>query len=204
MKLNARQRVFVQEYLIDKNATRAAKAAGYSPKTARMAGHENLTKPYIRDAIDKAMVKTLQKAQLRAEDVLAEIRKLAFVDLSQAYKDDGTLLHPKAMPDDVRASLQSVETDEIFAGRGPNRTKIGHSRKIKLNDKVRALEMLARHFKLLTDITELTGKDGGPHVVLTMPANGSEVVPEVKPEQPLTREEKVQEILNEIEDESKK
>ena len=53
--LTARQRVFVDEYVTDFNATRAAKSAGYSPQTARQMGADNLTKPYIRKEIDEAL-----------------------------------------------------------------------------------------------------------------------------------------------------
>ena len=53
--LSEKQKLFVQEYLIDFNATRAAKAAGYSEKTAQQMGAENLLKPLIRDAIKSAV-----------------------------------------------------------------------------------------------------------------------------------------------------
>lgn len=53
--LNFRQNIFVQEYLINKNATRAAIAAGYSKKTARSIGAENLTKPNIAAEIEKGL-----------------------------------------------------------------------------------------------------------------------------------------------------
>ena len=53
-KLTLRQQRFVEEYLVDLNATQAAIRAGYSPKTARQQGHENLTKPYIEAAIQRA------------------------------------------------------------------------------------------------------------------------------------------------------
>ena len=53
--MNARQKRFVDEYCIDLNATQAAIRAGYSPKTARFIGTENLTKPNIKAAIDAAL-----------------------------------------------------------------------------------------------------------------------------------------------------
>jgi len=53
--VNARQKRFVDEYCIDLNATQAAIRAGYSPKTARFIGTENLTKPNIKAAIDAAL-----------------------------------------------------------------------------------------------------------------------------------------------------
>ena len=53
-KLTGKQERFVQEYLIDLNASQAAIRAGYSKDTATQMGYENLTKPYIQDAVQKA------------------------------------------------------------------------------------------------------------------------------------------------------
>ena len=55
MKLSQKQQLFIEEYLIDLNGTQAAIRAGYNPNTARQIAAENLTKPYIRKAIDKAI-----------------------------------------------------------------------------------------------------------------------------------------------------
>lgn len=175
-KLNPKQQRFLNEYLKSRNATQSAKVAGYSKKTAHSTGPRLLEHVGIKAAIEKSLAKATEKAELKAADVLAEIRKLAFVDLSKAYAPDGALLHPQDMPEDVRAALQSVESDELFARvKGSHRKrKVGVTKKIKLADKVRSLEMLAKHFKLLTDVQEVTGKDGGPQVILNMPANGSE------------------------------
>ena len=54
-KLTAKQQRFCDEYLIDLNATQAAIRAGYSEKTARQMGTENLSKPSIREYIDNRM-----------------------------------------------------------------------------------------------------------------------------------------------------
>ena len=56
-KLTVKQQIFVDEYIIDFNATRAAIAAGYSEKTASRMGSENLSKPVIQEAIAKAKAK---------------------------------------------------------------------------------------------------------------------------------------------------
>lgn len=55
MRLTTKQQRFIQEYLLDLNATQAAIRAGYSPKTACAIGVENLTKPNIRAAIDEKL-----------------------------------------------------------------------------------------------------------------------------------------------------
>lgn len=55
VKLTAKQQRFCDEYLIDLNATQAAIRAGYSEKAARQIGTENMSKPAIREYIEKRM-----------------------------------------------------------------------------------------------------------------------------------------------------
>lgn len=50
-----KQEMFIKEYLVDLNATQAAIRAGYSEKTAKDIACENLAKPYIKEAIEKAI-----------------------------------------------------------------------------------------------------------------------------------------------------
>ena len=64
VKLTGKQKRFIQEYLVDLNATRAAKDAGYSEKTAYRTGADNLRKPQIADAIDKAMQKRGERTEI--------------------------------------------------------------------------------------------------------------------------------------------
>jgi phage terminase small subunit len=88
MALNSKQLVFVREYLVDKNATRAAKAAGYSARTARSAGSELLTKPDIRSAIEEGIAQQVKVLEQRAaargvtkERWLRELELIAFASM---------------------------------------------------------------------------------------------------------------------------
>lgn len=74
-KLTAKQSLFIKEYLVDLNATQAAIRAGYSKKTARQAGAENLSKPAIKDALDKAIKKRAAKVEITAEKVLKDLEE---------------------------------------------------------------------------------------------------------------------------------
>ena len=65
-KLTPKQARFVEEYLVDLNATQAAIRAGYSESTARAIGHENLTKPDIQEAIAEARGKQQQRTEITA------------------------------------------------------------------------------------------------------------------------------------------
>ena len=73
--LTPKQQAFVQEYLIDLNATQAAIRAGYSEKTANRIGSENLSKPDIAEAIEKAMNERAEKTKTSAEWVIKELAK---------------------------------------------------------------------------------------------------------------------------------
>ena len=77
MSLTPKQALFVEEYLVDKNATRAAKAAGYSERTAYKIGSENLAKPAVRAAIDAALQGQAKRTQITADKVLRNIERLA-------------------------------------------------------------------------------------------------------------------------------
>jgi len=70
MALTAKQRRFVEEYLIDLNATQAAIRAGYAAKTANREGSRLLSKVDIAEAVAAGAQKRVQKAEISAQDVL--------------------------------------------------------------------------------------------------------------------------------------
>jgi phage terminase small subunit len=83
MPLTDKQKRFVAEYLVDLNATQAAIRAGYSQKTARSVGSENLTKPDIAAAIAKAQAKIAKKAEVSLETLLAELEEARAVAIAE-------------------------------------------------------------------------------------------------------------------------
>lgn len=70
MKLTAKQRLFADEYIKSGNATQSAIKAGYSPKTVRSIGQENLTKPDIKSYIDAKMAEIESHKIADAKEVL--------------------------------------------------------------------------------------------------------------------------------------
>ena len=75
-KLTDKQKMFCQEYLIDLNATQACIRAGYSEKTANRIGTENLSKPVIKNEIDRLKAIREKKVELTAEKVLKDIERV--------------------------------------------------------------------------------------------------------------------------------
>jgi phage terminase small subunit len=95
MALTPKQERFVDEYMIDLNATQAAIRAGYSERTAAETGYENLRKPQIADEIAKRQQKHAEKAEMTVEWVLQQYR-----DIILNTKD--------AEPNTARGALDSV------------------------------------------------------------------------------------------------
>jgi hypothetical protein len=146
------QRRFVEEYTKDCNATRAAKAAGYSVKTASEMGWENLRKPQIAAAVTAR----LGELSMAADEVLARVTMMARGSLYpfMKFKEDGEwdldITTPEALAalptlknitvdrkigrtvidfDDGRATIRSIEDERV---------------KVELHDQMRALELLGR------------------------------------------------------------
>lgn len=85
--LTNKQQAFIDYYLICFNATEAARQAGYSEKTARSIGHENLTKPDIREEIDRRV----SELTMSADEALVRMTQIARGDLARYIWDDGTI-----------------------------------------------------------------------------------------------------------------
>lgn len=77
-KINPRQQIFIANYLIYRNATKAAKIAGYSLKTARSIGARLLTNVDISTAIEKGLAEQLEKTDINADHILEQIKRIAF------------------------------------------------------------------------------------------------------------------------------
>lgn len=160
--LNDKQRQFCAEYIVDLNGSQAAIRAGYSTKTARSIAQELLVKPEAVAKVQALMDERARRTQVTADRVITEVARLGFADLRKLFDAKGGLLPVDQWPDDIAAAVASVEVDELFEGFGENRVQVGYTKKVKLWDKAKSLEMLGRHLKLWVDRHEHTGPNGGP------------------------------------------
>jgi len=156
-ELTARQQRFVSEYLIDLNATQAAIRAGYSAKTARAIGAENLTKPDIAAAVTAGRERLAARLEMTAEDVLRHASLIARSDLRRLFDEHGNLLDIDQLPAEVAAAIALVE---VVERRVDHTQKAERTRRIRLWDKIAALTLLARYHGLLTDKVEVDGRVG--------------------------------------------
>jgi len=162
MALTAKQQRFVDEYLIDLNATQAAIRAGYSEKTARQVASENLSKPDVAEAIAEAQKRRSERTEITQDRVLAELGKIAFADIRQAVRwgkspidatsenadKNGLGIYPvelvpsETIDDDIAAAVSEVSLTQTGI-------------KIKMHDKKSALDSIAKHLGMFVEKAEV-------------------------------------------------
>ena len=129
----------------------------------------------IREEIEKEFEKRLEKIGVSKDRVLTEIARLAFSDNRRLYRKDGSLLMPSEWDDETAAAIAGVETFEEFSGRGEDRVQIGITKKVKVWDKARCLELLGRHLKLFGEKTGDNGNGVTIPILLINVRNGNGV-----------------------------
>ena len=134
-RLTELQKRFVAEYLVDLNATQAAKRAGYKDPNI---GRQLITNHNVSEAIQKAIAKREQRTQITQDMVLRELAAIGFskaTDYVTIESGCAVINDTSGLTDAQRGAIASIE-----------RTKYGI--KIRLHDKVRALEKLGEHLGL--------------------------------------------------------
>ncbi|HCL3594386.1 TPA: terminase small subunit [Pseudomonas aeruginosa] len=145
MALTKKQRLFVDEYLIDLNATQAAIRAGYSTRRATEIGYQLLQRPEVAQAIQAAMSERSKRTEVEADYVIRRLREIDEMDVLDILEDDGSFRSIRDWPRAWRQFLSGIEIAELFEGRGDDRRIAGVLRKVKWPDKLRNLELLSRH-----------------------------------------------------------
>ena len=158
MALNARQRQFIVEYCVDKNATQAYIRAGYSPTSAHVEGPKLLANPRVAAEIASELAQQTKEIRIDAIRILTEYARIAFADTSKAFDGEGRLLPLHKMPADVRRSIASFDVDRRTGDDGQEVTRLS---KVRFWPKPAALEALGKHLQLFVEKVQLEG-EGGP------------------------------------------
>jgi phage terminase small subunit len=152
--LNKKQQIFAREYLVDRNATRAAIAAGYKPKTAAQAGSRLLTNVKVQAEISKCAEKIFTNLDVSAEKVLRGLAELAFYDPRKMFRADGTLKSILEMDDPSAMALSAIDvhtterTEEKEDEEAPTVTCRTITSRVRMANRGENLERLGRYFKL--------------------------------------------------------
>jgi Phage terminase, small subunit len=183
MSLTPRQQRFVDEYLIDLNATQAAIRSGYSARTAADIGRQLLRKTPVAEQIQSAQAKRSERVQIDADDVLRR-----WIEIANADPNDLIQYRRGCCPEcweDVTQEGRDRDPNPLCTkcgGEGHGRVYLADTRKLKgaakklyagvqlgkdgikvnMRDQDAAVINIARHLGMFKETVELSGKDGGP------------------------------------------
>ncbi len=159
-----KERIFLLEYMIDFNAARAARAAGYSESTALKQAaswigksRDSSRKPHLYDLFHELLDARARQCWLDGQAVLDELARIGFARIGDyvRWDQDGnlTFVPPEELPKGAMAAIQEISAQP---------TKHGVHRRVRLYDKVGALFKLGQHAGLFKDQVEHSGPGGGP------------------------------------------
>lgn len=146
-KLTSKQSKFIDEYMIDLNATQAAIRAGYSKDTAKDIGCQNLAKVYIAEEIENRQKILQEKTGITTERVLAEYAKIAFSNLTDIidYKTGTITMHDfENLKPEQKHCIKKFKFVTVLEMQGENSVPVTKV-ELELFDKQKALDSLARH-----------------------------------------------------------
>lgn len=159
-KLNDREKIAVEEYLIDLNKYRAYIAAGYSDNkvTARAGSARLFARPHVQAAVMKALNKRKLRTQIDQDRVLIEESFIAFADPGDYFDKDGKLIPVNKLPAKARRALASVKVNTFTYKNGKKKEEVEY----KFWDKGGSLKRVGTHLGMFPSIHRHTGADGGP------------------------------------------
>lgn len=146
-KLTDKQKKFIDEYLVDLNATQAAIRAGYKEKAAYRTGAENLRKPQIQEEIQKRMEERQKRTEITQDMVLQELAAIAFARATDYVSVRDGMVQVK--------DTDQLSDSQIAAIAGIKETQNGIE--VKLGSKEKTLELLGRHLGMWNDKLDMAG-----------------------------------------------
>lgn len=157
-KLSPKQKLFVDEFLIDFNGAAAARRAGYAPKNAKITATQNLTKPNVQAYLKKRMCDREKRTEITQDRVLQEYARLAFLDPRQFSDEDGNLLPLHKLSADTAAAVSGFDARRILGDDGDASEIL----KYKFVDKRASLADVAKHLGMF----EKDNRQKGSHEIL--------------------------------------
>ena len=170
--LRTREQRFVDEFLVNLNATQAATLAGYHARSARTLASRLLMKVNIQVAIEKGFAAQRQRTQVTADAVVQQLARIAFGNLAVMFDEQGRLKHLQDVPVAAQVAIGSIEVVTKKTVSKGQVVDVEYVHKIRSRDAVRALELLGKHLGVFDD--------GGLPVAdvpcFALPADGPQVI----------------------------
>jgi len=160
-ELTDKQRLFIEEYLLDLNATQAAIRAGYSEDTARQQGSRLLSNVNIQKEIKKAKQERIERTKITQDRVLKELSKIGFADINDflRFGTEKTVIGRDESGEPITdyANVVELKDSQEVDGSVISEVQLKDGKlKFKLHDKMKALNDIGRHLGMFNDKLDIT------------------------------------------------
>lgn len=149
--VDPREARFIDEFLIDLNGTQAVIRAGYSENGADVQASRLLGKARVSDEIARRKAILSKRFKLSHEQVIREFVKIGMFDCRTCFNDDGSLKQVRDWTAAMGAAISSIESEDVWAGRGETRVKTGVVHKVRFHDKNAALVQAGKHIGMFVE-----------------------------------------------------
>ena len=168
-ELNEKQRLFCEEYVVDRNATKAAIRAGYSEKTAYSQGQRLLKHVEVKSLLTKAIEERSERTKIDADWVLTRLANEADADIADIYSEDGGLKPVHEWPKIWRQGLVSgIDSHQEYDYVDGQKVPAGVVQKIRISDRVKRIELIGKHVSVQAFKDQLETKGQTTQVVMTV------------------------------------
>ena len=157
--LTPKQKRFCELYPIYLNATRAAREAGYSARTANEQGSALLVNPNIRKEIATKTMKASYDANVDLGQLLTGLQWQSYYDPRKFFDEKGNALNIHELGDAEADAVEGFEFVTLYEGTGDQKHAFGQLRKMKLARKAQSRELLGRYLGIFKDSLEIKSKD---------------------------------------------
>jgi phage terminase small subunit len=137
----------------EKNAKNCYIQAGYGVKSATANACRMMKHPHVIDELAILSERQQARTEIRADRVLNELYQSAMSDIRDLFDDEGAIKNPKDWPDHIARAVSGIQIEELKEWDEKKREHVflGYTKKVKLWDKVKSLELLGKHLKLFQD-----------------------------------------------------
>lgn len=136
MGVSQKQKRFIEEYLVDLNATQAAVRAGYAPKSAEKHSYRLLKRPDVAAAVEEAIARRSARTEITQDMVIWELAAIAFAKVTDhtCVEEDGAVrvLPTEGLTEQQRSAIAGIKVSRYGV-------------QVSNYDKLRALELLGKH-----------------------------------------------------------
>ena len=167
-KFTVKEQRFCEEYVIDWNASRAARAAGYSENEVAARAVSLLRNPRIKAQIAKIKDKLSELSGVTALRNIIELRKIAYGNAAQFYTDWDKMKPWNQLTADEKAAISEIKT-ETMTRNGKGGKVIIKNKQVKLQDKIKAIDVLNKMlgFNAAEEKRHTVTSDGSLQIALT-------------------------------------